>query len=1079
MTADPSAPHAVSEADVDARVVVPYLAALGLTPPQIRAQRTFTLRLGRQMVIRGNDTARATIGGRLDYLITNAEGDPLFVVELKAPGVELTDDDRDQGISYARLLDRIAPFVLVTNGHDSRLYDSITRSPLGNDFATESAFYRNGRRLATTEDLAVRAEALESFVGYSAENVRLFSEAQRTRRLQGLRGEPGESAKKYLPATYVRRAAAHNAVDEFMSSDRVAFVLVGASGVGKTNEACAQAERLGNAHLVLFFSGPELHGSLGQTIADEFGWHFAEELSLPRLCQRLARLANDGRRVVLVIDAVDEADEVPGIERELSSIASHLSDFGGRVKLLVTAKTSEWMRRFASFRGQPAPIRAEMFRSGKESGAIEPTPLWSTPRASETNIAEDSPSLASSFVLSAYTPVEVEAAVAKYEAAFTLDAAAEARLGDLVRDPFLLRVFCEVARRGGELPRGFGERALLAEYLRQVLARLREPETARLHLEAVGRALLEHAAALPSTDDRAASRHSTRHWTRDADAWTPIAPAPESVPEEHARRLARGASAAPLDHELFAFGLLTPRETLDGGRSRIAFVYDRVRDYVVALWVLGLGDHSASRRAELAEACLGNPVGEQALAWYLQTAPPGDSSALGPVVKRRMTQFVEAYSRLRDRLAEPLRTRTQPAGEDKVGVAYHVAWPTKLSDADGSIWIAITPDAGYTPRVRDDYELLRSIAGNGPRPYHELLRNREWAGGVTRQHPAIGVLRGPERAAAGWFLSELHWRLVNGYFVTHTSPILAREAVVAIADANRKKLGLAAAPEIRTLADHLRATDLFPLDLRELDRRIQLEFATFATLSEGIVPPRAHAEAQVALGRRFEAPRMAGPYELVALHEALSTLLPERAVLEAPVLPGPDRGSPGSIDYFTDDYSDDQLARYVESFVEQALQAYDEVIAANLPALRPLLPSRRSNVIVVSVRRAPQEEPARGYIPGTIDLTLADPPVGVTPWMEVRVESADKAEVTRLRRSQMLSEWKVPTRVGPLPFRRSFGTSFSMMVRPYGGTSVITYQPGEKPGDGAHRAPIRNWVLNWILEDLESLDPAAVSILVR
>ena len=50
------------------------------------------------------------------------------MVEVKAPDEKLTDDDRDQAISYARLVHPIAPFALVTNGRDDwKLYDSITK----------------------------------------------------------------------------------------------------------------------------------------------------------------------------------------------------------------------------------------------------------------------------------------------------------------------------------------------------------------------------------------------------------------------------------------------------------------------------------------------------------------------------------------------------------------------------------------------------------------------------------------------------------------------------------------------------------------------------------------------------------------------------------------------------------------------------------------------------------------------------------------------------------------------------------------------------------------------------------------
>src|SRR5688572_6951381 len=88
-----------TEADADVRVVYPYLAAIGIQPDQVRAQVTFSLKLGRNML--HNVGGRDVRAGRLDYLIVRADGTPLFVVELKAPNEMLTDDDRDQGISYA------------------------------------------------------------------------------------------------------------------------------------------------------------------------------------------------------------------------------------------------------------------------------------------------------------------------------------------------------------------------------------------------------------------------------------------------------------------------------------------------------------------------------------------------------------------------------------------------------------------------------------------------------------------------------------------------------------------------------------------------------------------------------------------------------------------------------------------------------------------------------------------------------------------------------------------------------------------------------------------------------------------
>ena len=84
-------PEVHTEADVDARLVIPYLTSLGIQPDQIRAQRSFTIRLGRAPVdVKRRNSVR---GGRLDILVSRSDGRPLFIIEEKGPNEILTDED--------------------------------------------------------------------------------------------------------------------------------------------------------------------------------------------------------------------------------------------------------------------------------------------------------------------------------------------------------------------------------------------------------------------------------------------------------------------------------------------------------------------------------------------------------------------------------------------------------------------------------------------------------------------------------------------------------------------------------------------------------------------------------------------------------------------------------------------------------------------------------------------------------------------------------------------------------------------------------------------------------------------------
>ncbi len=221
--------RSLNEEELKAQVLFPYLDSLGIPREQIELEKTLHLRLGRQTVEHGGSGSTA-VHGRLDVLVRSSSGKNLFVLELKRPDSDLTDQDRDQGISYARLLDQIAPFVLVTNGRDNRLYDTITKAPLDNQaFPEQSEFWRNGGLLADAESLRIRYEALKHFVSYSVDNVRKFSQSQQAEWLDAVRGDRGRLDRKYIPELYVPRQAVRDALDRFLAGTGVAFAIVGES----------------------------------------------------------------------------------------------------------------------------------------------------------------------------------------------------------------------------------------------------------------------------------------------------------------------------------------------------------------------------------------------------------------------------------------------------------------------------------------------------------------------------------------------------------------------------------------------------------------------------------------------------------------------------------------------------------------------------------------------------------------------------------------------------------------------------------------------------------------------------------
>ena len=442
----------VNEETLKNAVLVPYLLSLGLSVDQLSFEHEFRVRIGRNERTLGSTVAR----GRADVVVKTPDGRSLFVVELKAPGEELTDKDRDQAVSYARLLKDIAPFTIVSNGCESKIYDSITHEELrAEDFHKESKFFSSGRKLASIVDMQIRWEALEHFVGYSRENVATFSLAQTESRITPLLGKDGDG--KYVPSLYVKRESLREAFAGFLETTRSVFVLLGESGVGKTNEMCSLAQAIGDTHLTIFFAGNALPDGVGNALIDEFNLGFSQQIELPELMRRLERLSNVAMNpVVIFLDAADEMDDKDAVTR-LSEFIRHLRGANGAVKLVVSLKSSEWGR-FARRRDVPTEL------------AIAADAAWS--ESDDQNVGtgkRDAP-----YQLVQFSEAELAAAAVKYQTHFRLPTLPEGELRAKCRLPFFLRVVGEVYGNGKEpLPKRITGSKLAERWLELKLAKMR------------------------------------------------------------------------------------------------------------------------------------------------------------------------------------------------------------------------------------------------------------------------------------------------------------------------------------------------------------------------------------------------------------------------------------------------------------------------------------------------------------------------------------------------------------------------------------------------------------------------------
>ena len=450
----------MNEEEVKVRVVLPWLDRLGIDRTEIQLERTFSVRIGRSTVPVGAPSGEnAQKRGRLDLLVKRGEQN-LFIVEVKGEGIPLEDADRDQAISYARLVHPIAPFAVVTNGIEWRIYDAVTKQNV------EAREIQKGSDFTVSLSDEDRAAAAEFFLGYSIENLLSFCRVQVDTSLGPLRGKPGDPSRRYLPDCHVEREEFRNVVTDFLGGASPMLAVVADSGHGKTSSACYLAERLLDHGLpVLYFRGLMLEGALLAGLQEEFGWTFSEQLNPIALVRRIQRCVAT-RSLLIVLDGIDEwsYEQAP---QHLANTIRHLD--GGPIRVLATSGPAGWQR-FVELRGQPTGLEKHLHRCAVAG--------------SNTKSAV--------FQLGAMPDREFFTAVERYRSAFRVSGGFEREAFEMARESgLMLRLLFEVASAAGHSNLTLDGFDLFGRYLDIVAKKTGRPQLAKEALFALARLWLE------------------------------------------------------------------------------------------------------------------------------------------------------------------------------------------------------------------------------------------------------------------------------------------------------------------------------------------------------------------------------------------------------------------------------------------------------------------------------------------------------------------------------------------------------------------------------------------------------------
>lgn len=458
----------MTEEDAKVKIIIPWLLQRGVKLSDLSFETTFRVRVGRHdlEVKSGGQRASEAVSGRLDILIGRDDHN-LLLVEVKRPNSSLTDNDRDQAISYARLVHPIAPLSLVTNGQDYHLFDTITKDKLEPDTPLRDGF---GLSLPS----GAREEALEIFLSLSPKNLLAFCQSQTDEQLLPLTGSVQDLSKVYVPELHVTRRELNTQIAEFLRSDKSGFVILGESGAGKTSSIChVVKELLAREQPVLFFRGLTLGGRLLDAVAEEFEWSFGDDQSPVALIKRLDAIAPN-HQLVIAIDAVEQW-ECPERVGNLYAVLRHLRRHS--CKLLLTSKSANWDA-FVHYQGSSTGIADHIFTTTPAEGKAS-----------------------AGYVLPPMSETEFYWAVVNYRRIFDFHGVFEEKaITEAKRNPYLLRVFFDAARDHNLPNLALTSRQLLDHYYQRLIERTPDPEAAEATLVGVARAISRHNQAYISRD---------------------------------------------------------------------------------------------------------------------------------------------------------------------------------------------------------------------------------------------------------------------------------------------------------------------------------------------------------------------------------------------------------------------------------------------------------------------------------------------------------------------------------------------------------------------------------------------------
>jgi len=615
----------MNEEEIKNKIILPYLESLGLTLDEIKFEEP--------TYIKPIDRERK---GRSDILCKSGK-DNLFLIEVKAESKKITDKVIEQGICYARLMQQIPPFMIATNGKETKVYDVIrVKDITGKRIGEVSDYWTSGLKISHAEEMEFRYQAVKKVIGYSKENLEIFSLSQTQDRMESLKGNTTNLNKKYIPELFLARKDLTDTFNEFLDSEYPLFAITGESGVGKTNYICDLTERFSENFITIFFNGTLLSDKIFASIRDDFNWFFSPNLTEIQIIERLNDLARSAQtKAIIFIDAIDEVS-TENFDIELNDFVNRIRNFNN-IKICITCKSSVWGN-FLNKKGIPTCLNETLYPA-------ENYYLRDIGKSKSANKGIKNPELnLQGYPIFGFTEDELDVLDNNYKKLFKYKGNLKGDVRKECKVGFMLRVVAEVYKNQ-QLPNAINETTLLEEYLEKKIEKFEKGDLVKNYLYTIGTLLIENEMAIKEKDKSSLL-----------------------VKETELRKSLRLSANEELLPDLFSFNILYRRENPKGD-NYIGFYFTPFRDFVIANYVLNLPKLNKNKFKAIISKLLAGPVGQSALRWYIYVSDNKEhKKALSDYFETWALSFITDYEKLIDEKFPNLRSKFEPYTTGRIGI---------------------------------------------------------------------------------------------------------------------------------------------------------------------------------------------------------------------------------------------------------------------------------------------------------------------------------------------------------------------------------------------------------------------------